>query len=266
MSMMYDSILGEDFQWKLWIYTNYDCNLRCSYCVAESSPSAPPRAISLQTVRQLVDEAVAQGFSCVYFTGGEPLLLEDIFSMLSYSSQRLPTVLLTNAMLLDENRMERLRSIANDQLIIQVSLDGGQADHHDAYRGPGTWARTVAGIRTLQANGLRLRLSTTETPANSAHLEALCAFHLSLGIPEEDHFIRPLARRGFSTQGLEVSMDTLSPEITANVDGLYWHPLATDEDLLVTAKTFPLAEAVQKVIDRLQPNENRQGQPLKTYT
>ena len=28
-------------QWKLWIYTNYDCNLRCSYCVAKSSPNAP---------------------------------------------------------------------------------------------------------------------------------------------------------------------------------------------------------------------------------
>ena len=29
--------------WKLWIYTNYDCNLRCSYCVARSSPNAPRR-------------------------------------------------------------------------------------------------------------------------------------------------------------------------------------------------------------------------------
>ena len=261
-----DSTLGEGFQWKLWIYTNYDCNLRCSYCVAESSPSAPRRAISLQTVRQLVDEALAEGFSCVYFTGGEPLILEDIFSMLSYSSQRLPTVLLTNGMLLDEKRMERLRSIANDQLIIQVSLDGGRAEHHDAYRGAGTWARTVAGIRTLQANGMRLRLSTTETPANSAYLEALCAFHLSLGIPEEDHIIRPLARRGFSTQGLEVSVENLSPEITANLDGLYWHPLATEEDLLVTTKTFPLSEAMQKVRSRLLLQVPGQGEPLKTFT
>ena len=29
------------FLWKLWIYTNYDCNLRCSYCVAKSSPNTP---------------------------------------------------------------------------------------------------------------------------------------------------------------------------------------------------------------------------------
>ena len=266
MTMDYGTHLPEHFQWKLWIYTNYDCNLRCSYCVAESSPSALRRAISLDTVRQLVDEAVAEGFACVYFTGGEPLILEEIYAILDYSSQRLPTVLLTNGMLLDARRMQRLLSIANDRLVIQVSLDGGRAEDHDAYRGPGTWERTVAGIRTLQANGMRLRLSTTETPANSAHLEALCAFHLSLGIPEEDHIIRPLARRGFSTQGLEVSVDNLIPEITANLDGLYWHPLATEEDLLVTSKLFPLSEAMQKVRSRLLLQAPGQGEPLKTFT
>jgi len=266
MSMLQESILGEDFQWKLWIYTNYDCNLRCSYCVAESSPTGPRRAISLETVRQLVDEAVVEDFSCVYFTGGEPLILEDIFPMLSYSSQRLPTVLLTNGMLLDPKRMEKLRTIANDNLVIQVSLDGGRAEHHDAYRGAGTWARTVVGIRTLQANGMRVRLSTTETPANAAHLDELCAFHLSLGIPEEDHFVRPLARRGFSTEGLVVSVDNLSPEITANYNGLYWHPLATEEDLLVTTKLFPLAEAVQIVRTRLLQQVSGRVEPLKTFT
>ena len=29
---------------KLWIYTNYDCNLRCTYCVAESHPARPGAA------------------------------------------------------------------------------------------------------------------------------------------------------------------------------------------------------------------------------
>ena len=46
---------------KLWIYTNYDCNLRCSYCLAESAPGAPRRAIGLDVVRRLVDEAKLGG-------------------------------------------------------------------------------------------------------------------------------------------------------------------------------------------------------------
>ena len=43
--------------WKLWIYTNYDCNLSCSYCVAESTPRAPRNAIGLDITRRIVDEA-----------------------------------------------------------------------------------------------------------------------------------------------------------------------------------------------------------------
>jgi molybdenum cofactor biosynthesis enzyme MoaA len=64
--------------WKLWVYTNYDCNLKCSYCVAKSGPTAPRRALGLANVRRLVDEAVGLGFRDVFFTGGEPFILDDI--------------------------------------------------------------------------------------------------------------------------------------------------------------------------------------------
>src|SRR5438045_1072230 len=81
-------------QWKLWLYTNYDCNLRCTYCVAKSSPNAPRRALGLANVQRLVDEAVALGFSDIFFTGGEPFLLPDIYAMLAYSSARVRTTVL----------------------------------------------------------------------------------------------------------------------------------------------------------------------------
>ena len=263
-SPKFDSL--EEFNWKLWIYTNYDCNLSCSYCVARSSPTAVRRAISLNTVQQVIDEAVEAGFSSVYFTGGEPLILDEIYDMLDYASHRLPTILLTNAMLLKGKRLERLCAINNEQLVIQVSLDGGTAEHHDAYRGAGTWASTVAGIHTLLDNGFKVRLSTTETSANANHLDEICRFHHALGIPEEDHFIRPLARRGFSSEGLEVGLDNLCPEITVDVDGVYWHPLTTEQDMLVSNKIFPLSDAVQKVHDQLMTYEGNQPGPLQTFT
>ena len=98
--------------WKLWLYTNFDCNLRCAYCVAESSPTAPRRALGLPVVRRIVDEAVALGFGDVYFTGGEPFLLDDIYDMLAYAAPRLRTTVLTNGMLLKGARPERLRAVA----------------------------------------------------------------------------------------------------------------------------------------------------------
>lgn len=253
------------FPMKLWIYTNYDCNLRCTYCVAESSPRAPRRALGLTDVKRLVDEAVNLGFDHLYLTGGEPLILDEIYAMADYASQRIATTILTNAMLLKGRRLEKLRAIQRENLIIQVSLDGAQAEHHDPYRGSGSWAKTTQGINRLLEGGFRVRLATTETPANCDHLEAICDYHHALGIPEEDHFVRPLARRGFSREGVEVGVENLVPEITVNRDGVYWHPLSTDQDLLVREEIFPLSHAVDCVRSRLDEITRQGAHPAQEF-
>lgn len=254
------------FLWKLWIYTNYDCNLKCSYCVAKSGPTAPRRALGMENVKRLVDEAVELGFEHVFFTGGEPFLLDEIYEMLAYTSERIKTTVLTNAMLLRGARLEKLRAIAKENLIVQVSLDGGRPEDHDAYRGAGTWEKTVDGIRLLQAAGFRVRLGSTETPVNSAHLHILCQFHRSIGIPDEDHFIRPLAKRGYSREGLELGMGNLVPEITVNLDGVFWHPLSTDADMQVDTRNFPLASSVQRIKEQLATIALTGNAPLMTFT
>ena len=256
------------FLWKLWIYTNYDCNLRCSYCVAKSSPNAPRRGLGLglANVKQLVDEAVELGFSDLFFTGGEPFILANIYEMLAYASARVRTTVLTNAMILQGKRIDQLCAVANENLIIQVSLDGGRAEDHDAYRGAGAWAKTVDGIKLLQERGFRVRLSTTETPANQARLDEICEFHRGLGIPDEDHFIRPLAKRGYAKEGLELNMNNLLPEVTANLDGIFWHPLSTDMDMQVSKKLFPLSTAVLRIQQQLAAIAATGSTALMTFT
>lgn len=232
---------------KIWIYTNYDCNLSCRYCVAESTPRSTRQAIPVETAARLVDEAVVLGFEAVYFTGGEPFILDEIFAMLNYAAQRLPTTVLTNGMLLYGKRLDKLNKISKDNLILQISLDGSCPEQHDTFRGEGSWVKTVDALKRLLENGFRVRLSTTETAANTGHLDEICAFHLQLGIPEQDHVIRPLARRGFSQEGMEISKESLTPEITINADGVFWHPLSTDPDLKVRTNIFPLIDAVNQL-------------------
>lgn len=254
------------FLWKLWLYTNYDCNLRCTYCVAKSSPNALRRALGFTTVCRLIDEAVELGFSEMFFTGGEPFILNDIYAMLAYASARVKTTVLTNAMLLSGKRLAQLCAVKNDNLIVQVSLDGGNAAEHDAYRGQGSWAKTIEGIRLLQAHGFRVRLSTTETPANTVHLDEICTFHRRLGIPDEDHFIRPLAKRGYSKIGLDLDRNNLIPEVTVNLDGVFWHPLSTDADMRVSRNIFPLCAAVQQIQQQLDELAHTGSVKLNAFT
>lgn len=263
-----DNISTPPFQWKLWLYTNFDCNLSCTYCVAESTPTAARRALELANVRRLVDEAVTLGFQDIFFTGGEPFILPDIYDMLAYSSAQVRTTVLTNGMLLHGPRFDKLCAIANGNLIVQVSLDGGRPEHHDAYRGQGSWDKTVEAIKRLLAHDFHVRLSTTETPANAAHLAELQQFCRSLGIAEEDHFVRPLAKRGFSQEGVEVGLHNLVPEITVTRDGIYWHPLVSpnDTDMLVSREINSLAPAVECVQQQLEQIARTGKTSLQTFT
>jgi MoaA/NifB/PqqE/SkfB family radical SAM enzyme len=232
---------------RLWVYTNFDCNLQCSYCVAMSGPRAERRGLALPVFRRLIDEAAGYGIAELFITGGEPFLLPDIGERLCYAAQRLPTTVLTNAMLFHGRRLETLRSLIGLDLRFQVSLDGADAPTHDRYRGHGAWQKTLDGIAALQHLGLAVVIGSTETPANGGRLDELRSFVAGLGIPPEHHFIRPLARRGFSTEGMEVTAADLEPEVTVSVDGVYWHPLACEDDLLVTRRLFPFRSAMTQL-------------------
>jgi MoaA/NifB/PqqE/SkfB family radical SAM enzyme len=244
---------------KLWIYVTFGCNQRCAYCVTESSPEAPERLLDLSAVQTLVDEAVGLGFRHIFLTGGEPFLHPQILDMLSYASARLPTTVLTNASLLRGDRLRRLCTLAGPNLTVQVSLDGERAEAHDPYRGAGTWARAVEGIRRLRDCGIRVAVSSTETPENQDRLDDLRAFVRVLGVAERDHFVRPLARGGFSQEGQDLGPDSLEPELTVTADGMYWHPLLLpgNKDMRVADRTVPLADALTRIQERLAVRGDR---------
>ena len=63
--------------------------------------------------------------------------------MLAYSSARVKTTVLTNGTLVRGKRLDQLRAVASDNLTVQVSLDGGCAQDHDAYRGKGRGKRPL---------------------------------------------------------------------------------------------------------------------------
>jgi pyruvate-formate lyase-activating enzyme len=237
---------------RLWLYTNFDCNLHCDYCCVRSSPTVPRRELGLARVRRIAREAADLGVKEIFVTGGEPFLLEDIGEILLSCAATAPTTVLTNGMLFAGRRAESLQSLPRDGVVLQISLDSPTPELHDLHRGRGTWARTREGIQHARALGFRVRLAATVS--TDAEAEAVRQFLDEEKIAAEDRVIRRIALRGSAQDGVAVTRSDLVPEVTITADGVYWHPVgAEDTDLLVARDIFPLAEsfaAVRRAFDR----------------
>jgi pyruvate-formate lyase-activating enzyme len=244
---------------RLWLYTNFDCNLRCDYCCVRSSPTAPRRELGLGRVQRIAREAAELGVKEIFVTGGEPFLLEDIGEILVSCAAAAPTTVLTNGMLFTGRRAESLRALPRDRIVLQISLDSVTPDRHDLHRGPGTWARTREGIQRARAQGFRVRLAATVS--TDAEAEEFRQFLDEEKIAAEDRVIRRIALRGAASEGVAVTRADLAPEVTLTAEGVYWHPVgAEDADLLITHDIFPLSEAfaaVRRAFDREGEHANK---------
>src|SRR3954466_12596832 len=184
---------------RLWLYTNFDCNLRCDYCCVRSSPAAPRRELGLTRVQRIAREAAELGVKEIFVTGGEPFLLEDIGEILLACAAAAPTTVLTNGMLFSGRRMESLRALPRDRIVLQISLDSATPQVHDLHRGPGSWARAYEGIQRARALGFRVRLAATVS--TDAEAEEFRKFLEEEKIAAEDRIIRRIALRGAACEG-----------------------------------------------------------------
>jgi radical SAM protein with 4Fe4S-binding SPASM domain len=139
--------------------------------------------MSLADAKRVIDVFVRDAQIPFFsFTGGEPLLHPDLEAMIRYARRRgLEVNLVTNGTLADP---ARARSLARAGLrTAQVSVEAPDPDlHDDLTASPGSFDRTLAGIRTLRAAGISVQTNTTITALNAGHAPRMPAFLKSLGI------------------------------------------------------------------------------------
>ncbi|HVO40821.1 MAG TPA: radical SAM protein, partial [Spirochaetia bacterium] len=180
------------------IAVTWACNNACRFCYAGCGSSAPaetPRAVTgsdgsemsradvKRVLRIFKDEAKIPFFS---FTGGEPLMRQDLEDMIRDArSLGLGVNLVTNGILASPKRARSLRKAG--LTTAQVSVESPDAEMHDRLTTrPGSWAQTLSGIRNLQAAGISVQTNTTVTA-------------LTLGdAPRMPAFLRGLAIRRFA--------------------------------------------------------------------
>jgi hypothetical protein len=134
---------------------------------------------------------------------------------------------------------------------VQVSLDSADPEANDGMRGPRNFEKVVDAIPRLRERGIAVRLATTTEGLEPDGLARLCELHRSLGVPDEDHVVRPVVRRGRALDhglGVEAALADLPAELTITADGAFWSPFGPtvrggrlDTDLLLTRTTRPLS-------------------------
>jgi len=245
-----EAVLGADRMpgARLWMYTNFHCNLACDYCCVASSPQTPRRELGADRIARLAKEAADWGVHEIFLTGGEPFLLPDIGIIVGSCAAVLPTTVLTNGMVFRGRGLREIESISRDNVALQISLDSATPELHDAHRGHGSWAKAVEGIRLALGLGFRVRVAATvESPAPGA-LSTFHDFLDDLGIAPDDQIVRPIAREGVAEAGVVITRASVVPEITVTAEGIYWHPVAaTDEQALVTRRVEPLTPTLDEI-------------------
>ena len=145
----------------LWFNTGTLCNLACSTCYIESSPTNDALVyITTGEVSRFLDEVAEGAFGAreIGFTGGEPFMNPAIVEMLELALGRgHEALVLTNAM-----RPMRRHELAlvdlleryDTRLTLRVSLDHYTASIHEAERGLRSWQPALDGLRWLSERRL----------------------------------------------------------------------------------------------------------------
>ena len=246
-----EAIASGELPGRVWLYSNYHCNLACSYCLTESSPRSERRQLTAETMIEVARQAAELGFTGLGITGGEPFLLpwlpETILSMATH----LPLVLLTNGTLFHGDRIERAAMLAHPDIALQISLDSHLPDVNDMARGPENFVKVVDAVPRLIARGVRVRIATTTDGAlDDPALDPLKELVASMGVAADDHLIRPIVRRGRADEqdlGVVAVARDIPSELTITADGAFWGSFGPtvragrlDTDLLLCRTVLPL--------------------------
>ncbi|MFC4405935.1 TIGR04053 family radical SAM/SPASM domain-containing protein [Haloarchaeobius iranensis] len=151
------------------------CELACEHCRADAQPRRHPDELTTTEGRQLLDEA--RGFAdgqIVVLSGGDPLARDDAVDLVDYGTEQGLRMTMTPSGTSSLTR-DRLDDLADAGLRrLALSIDGGSAAAHDAFRGEsGSFESTVRAARQAREAGLPLQVNTTVCADTVAELPAV---------------------------------------------------------------------------------------------
>lgn len=121
------------------LMVTHRCNLRCAMCmIVERDAELREKDLTTNELKLIISKIPSR--TLITFTGGEPFVRKDILDLVAYASQNHRVNLITNGVLFNEEKIERLMSLAPKRvfqkgaILVGVSVQG-IGETHDAVVG-----------------------------------------------------------------------------------------------------------------------------------
>ena len=160
------------------------CNLDCRMCYVHLNAEQlrGQKLLPAEKWEQIMSEAIDAGMMYACLTGGECLTSPDFDRLyLFLHSRGVQVSILTNAVLLDEKRVEFF--VKHPPSAIQFTLYGMDEETYERVTGRREFGRVMENIRRADAAGLPLVMSITPNEYLGADDEKLVRFAAETGVP-----------------------------------------------------------------------------------
>lgn len=171
------------------------CNLSCVHCYSQSENRNYQGELTTDQGLALLDDLAQFGVPVVLFSGGEPLLRDDLCILIEHArSLGLRAVISTNGTLIDRAQAEQFAQIGLSY--VGISLDG-MRETNDKFRGrQGAFDAALAAIRHCQKAGVKVGLRFTINRRNVADISDIFKLLIDENIPRACFYHLVYAGRG----------------------------------------------------------------------
>ncbi|MBY0095314.1 TIGR04053 family radical SAM/SPASM domain-containing protein [Mesobacillus maritimus] len=150
------------------------CQLKCLHCRAEAQYRRDPRELSFEEGKALIDQIYEMNNPMLVFTGGDPLMREDVFDIAAYAVEKGVRVSMTPSATpnVTKEAIEKAKDVGLSRWAF--SLDGPTAEIHDHFRGTaGSFDLTMERIKYLHELEIPIQINTVISRYNYDYLDEM---------------------------------------------------------------------------------------------
>ncbi|KAB1442376.1 12,18-didecarboxysiroheme deacetylase [Pseudodesulfovibrio senegalensis] len=188
------------------------CNLKCVHCYAQAvDPSDHKDPISTDKAKEIIDDLAQFGAPVMLFSGGEPLVREDLTDLAKYATSKgMRAVISTNGTLITKKKAAELKEVGLSY--VGISLDGSEKVHDDFRGVTGAYKQALKGVENCMAEGLKVGLRFTINKRNAVEIPHLFKVLEDMEVPRICFY-----HLVYSGRGSELIKEDLSHQETRDV-------------------------------------------------